>query len=348
MCIQDIHEVKETGYPIYPPIKEQSSCTLIDKVNQQSVTTLFPQSDKSDETKSKEELIQELTLARRHLTQMQVNTYKEALSIIQQLTERNKVLTQKNEALSHLLTSEKDKFLQLKTLVEPALKHIMEDVTQKLVTKLMSQVPDLHQLVEKSTKENGTINFELLLESLEAKSKQIEEVGCSDDLCEWQEIVELDIEEAFEVKASSSLPLTHQEQKVNEKEITPPSNMVITQKTIHIPEVIDSEVDQLISQLKLLKETYGENPSFHSVQTDDYIIIDGEKLNKEGALSMLVNYTGMIGRGVCTAGKSTYWMMGTVVQLASFVGLGFSIYSNPGTAALLLLGRISLRATIGI
>lgn len=355
MSIQEIHVSDDAKYQIVPSQKKESSYTLVDTVNGQSVSTFLSESDNSDSKKSKDELAKENALLKRQLSQMQVSTYQESLGIIRHLTEQNMQLSKEKEALAHLLMAEQDKFFQLKTIVEPALKVVMEDVTQNLVTRLMRRVPDLETILRESTKEDGTMNFQHLIETLESHSLKQKQsvVEIDDDLCEWQEIVECDLADAFTLRSSTSnqLALTYHGSKVSTSDFIYGKDTYVTQRTVTIPQVGKSDFDQLIDQLKLLQETYGDNPSFHTVKTEDYIIIDGEKLDREGALSMLVTYMGMVGKGVCIAGKSTFYMLGTIVQLASFVGLGISIFASPWTAAFLLLGRFSyplLRVAVGI
>ncbi len=355
MSIQEVYTTDEGKFQIVSSHKNDSAYTLIDTVNQQAVTAFLSESDDCSDDKSKKDLVKENALLKRQLSLMQVSTYKESLGIIQHLTEQNMLLSREKEAITHMLIAEQDKFHQLKNLVEPALKNVMEDVTQNLVTKLMKRVPDLNTILLESTKEDGMMNFQLLIKTLEAHSLKEKQtvVELDDDLCEWQEIVEYDLAEAFNITSSTCklLPLTYHDTKVTDTQMVSGSDKFVTQQTVIISEVKGSDFDQLIDQLKLLQETYGENPSFHTVKTEDYIIIDGQKLDKEGALSMLVTYIGMVGKGACIAGKSTFYMLGTVVQLASFVGLGISVFASPWTAAFLLLGRFSypvLRLAIGI
>lgn len=356
MSIQEIHIEKPPEYQLNKSQQLGPSYTLIDTVNKQAVTTILDESDISDEEKTKNDLQRENALLKRQLSQIQVSTYKESLSIIQHLTEKNMQLARENETLSHMLLAQEDKFNQLKTLVEPALEHVMHEVTENLVTKLMKRVPDLNEILLNSTKDDGTMNFQLLIEKLEAESEKEKKslLEMDDDLSEWCDIVEYDLADAFKNSTSeetNTLTLTYNKPIVSDSHLLTCKETVSEIRTVIIPEIKETEFDRLINQLKLLKETYGETPSFHAVKTEDYIIINGEKLDKEGALSLLVKYTAMVGKGICVTGKSTFWMLGTIVQLASFVGLGISIFTSPWTAAFLLLGRFSypvLRIAIGI
>lgn len=355
MSILEANKGEGANYQTPPNCDDRLSFLLVDTINHQAITTILPESDKSPRNKTKEDLVKENALLRHQLSQVQLSTYKESMSIIQRLTEQNLQLTKEKESITQALIAEQDKFTQLKTLVEPTLQQIMEDVTQKLVKKLMKRVPDLNKILLNSTKENGTIDFQQLTESLESHKEELEpEFEPDDDLCEWYEIVEYDLDDAFSEVSNfenKHPAFRYNGPDVDDKQLTSLSEKVTELKTVIISDFENSEFDQLIDQLKLLQATFGKNPSFHSIKSEDFIIIDGEKLDKEGALSLLLKYMGMAGQGVCVAGKSTYWMVGTIFQLASFVGLGVSIFSSPWTAAFLLLGRFTypiLRVAAGI
>lgn len=347
MSIQEVHSSAPPKYQLPSP-GAGSALTIIDTVNEQALITFIEGSD------NPQTLEEENALLKRQLAQVQVSTYQDSLGIIRHLTEQNKQLLQEKEALARMLVAEQDKFTQLKKLAQPALTHVLEDVTQNLVTKLMKRVPNLNEILLNATKENGTMNFDLLIVKLEElsareKSHVIED---DDDLYEWTDLGSVDLGKAFQDPSKpQQLLLTYGETESTDKQIVPRIEHVTELKTVIIPSAKESEFDQLIEQLKLLKDTFGDSPSFHAVVTEEYIIIDGEKLDKDGAMTTLLQYMGMLGKGVCVAGKSTFWMMGTVIQLASFVGLGISIFASPWTAAFLLLGRFSypiLRLAAGI
>jgi hypothetical protein len=365
MSIEESYLSEEVSYTIVPnPVEGAGStniisCTLIDTIHQQAVTTILSVPDQSKAPDSIESLLKENALLKRQLSQMQVSTYQESLRIIQLLTLQNEELVKEKEAFGRLLLAEQDKFHQLKTLVEPALKHVMEDVTQDLVKKLMERVPDLNAILLEATKEDGTMNFQQLIDKLEAyksveeKKEESKAEPFDDDLSEWQDIIPYDLSETYEHPSTKKALIPYGQHKIDDtpKPLAFASNITFRQRTITIEDVKMSEFDDIINQLKLLQETYGDNPTFHAVKTEEYIIIDGEKLDREGALSLLVSYISMAGKGVAISGKSMFYMMGTIVQLATFVGLGISVFTNPWTAAFMLIGRLSfpiLRLAVGI
>jgi len=235
----------------------------------------------------------------------------------------------------------------------------MEDVTQDLVKKLMERVPDLNAILLEATKEDGTMNFQQLIDKLEAykaieeKKEESKAELFDDDLNEWQDIIPYNLSETYEHPSTKKALIPYGQHKICDtpKPLVFAPSVTFRQRTITIEDVRMSEFDDIINQLKLLQETYGDNPTFHAVKTEEYIIIDGEKLDREGAFSLLVSYISMAGKGVAISGKSMFYMMGTIVQLATFVGLGISVFTNPWTAAFMLIGRLSfpiLRVAVGI
>lgn len=293
-----------------PEIAPKADSLPIEKrVHEESRLILGERSD-NDQALHLSNILQENSLLNHELIELQASNFQQALLVISCLSEQVEQLTKEKEALADALAAEQEKFIQLKQLVEPALSQVLDKMTQDLVPKLMKKIPELENILKEAAGEDGVLDFQCLLTKLEEYSAKKKEIAIT-----WES--KLSAQEAGESSAANKGPAS-----------------------ASLPENINDEFSETLSLFKFLQEAYGDKLLVHPVKTMDTIAIDGHQLDKRSALSMLATCLGMVGKGIYSAGRGAVYMVSTIIQLASFVGIGISLATSPSTAVFLLLGRL--------
>ncbi|MEC7838677.1 MAG: hypothetical protein VX777_01405 [Chlamydiota bacterium] len=214
---------------------------------------------------------------------------------------------------------EKDHQLdQLKRIVEPSVKKLMSEMTEKIVTSLMESVPDFDLILQKATRADGKISYTLLqkeLENLQREQKKVDK-----ELYEW-ELIE---------------PIAEGQE-----------SELLRSKTV-VVEGAEPSIDAFIADLNLIQELFGDQSELEELKAADYIIVDGQKLDYKAALSMLYRTMEVAGTGVYLTTRGTYLMCSKILRLSCFLGISLVAIKSPWLASLIILSKLTFRVISGV
>jgi len=234
------------------------------------------------------------------------------------IAKKNLELSESNHQLNNLIESHQHQLNEIKRILEPSIKTLMTDLTQKMISPLMESTPELHDIFKKASRSDGTICYTELMNELQKLKNQKHESDI--ELLEWQVI-----------EASSCYT----------------TQVGSTPQTIAIDNV-QTKINKFIEDMQLIQGLCKESSELEKLKSADFILVDGKKLNQKQALSLLYDYMGMTATGISTTTKGIYCIIRTTLRLSSFVGLSIIAIQSPWIATVMILSSFTIKILCGV
>ncbi len=257
-----------------------------------------------------------------NIEEIKGKSHEELTALVNDLAKKNLDLQQENQHLATEIQLKDQKITDLKGIIEPSINSIMENLTERLVKMLMGYIPEFRNILENSTKANGTVCLPTLTTGLEH------------------------LQTTFQTKESSSYtvaechlldPIDDINAWGNTQQDYTPDETIIT-----LP-LDTSELDKITKQLHVLRELFETSSEMQEISSEKFIFIDGKKLDQKNAIIELYNNIEIITKGGPITWKTMVFAFNNIMTISKFLGLGLLALHSPWTAAFMLLGKFSYK-----
>lgn len=248
---------------------------------------------------------------------------EELEKITMELFERNQRLQEENQKIALCQKQRARDIEQLNSTVLPELNATIERQIDDILRALREELPEIDQIVNDCRKEEK-LQLPLLIARLkEEQQKRVKEKN-------------------FSQSAKSFLSFQFFE------EYTPSANERASEGADDPHPKVSIPLERFITQLEEIDKFCSGKIAFSAKIDGERLLIDGKRVDKEEARSMLSQCLLSLGSGICTgiyySGKGLYYTLCLIFQLSLFITLGASFFLNPWVAAAYFAGRIALSA----
>lgn len=261
-----------------------------------------------------------------------------AKKIALQLFEERGRLVEENREVHERLAEVHGRFKELNCQVYPFLFATINEQINKIFLAIEGELPEFRE-IKKECSRGEKIELSLLIKKLKA----------------LKEVKEKEAEEVLSKSKESSLlfqlfddynPLRTKGEaggRPDGSEERAASDEEGYKKVVAIP-----NLSNYISQLEAIEKVSNGELEFEIKISGDAIIVDGKTLDKSEAESLLKKCITSLGygiyNGVYYSGKTLYYTLSLIIQLATFVTIGASFVVSPWLTVAYIAGRVALSA----